>query len=87
MYLHHTYVGTTVGVDRKIQAKKQRDKSRYQRRKEKKIADANANMEPHTMEGMTQNLSDFTRETNIGKIVFHNIFLFTENYLILLIHF
>ena len=87
MYLHHTYVGTTVGVDTKIQAKKQYDKSRYQRCKEKKIADANANMEPHTMEGMTQNLSDFTRENNIGKIVFHIMFLFTENCLILLIHF
>ena len=70
MYLHHTYVGTTVGVDTTIQKRKQYDKSRYQRLKEKKMADANANMEPHAMEAMTQNLVDFTRETNIGKIVF-----------------
>ena len=87
MYLYHTYVGTTVGVDIKIQAKKQRDKSRYQRRKEQKIADANANMEAHTMEGMTENLSDFTRETNIGKIIFHIMFFFTEICIILLIHY
>ncbi|PWA77207.1 hypothetical protein CTI12_AA226560 [Artemisia annua] len=60
-----TMDGTTVGVDTTIQKRKQYDKSRYQRLNEKKMADANANMEPHTMEGMTQNHSDFTRETNM----------------------
>ncbi|PWA40709.1 hypothetical protein CTI12_AA560440 [Artemisia annua] len=64
-----TMDGTTVGVDTTIQKRKQHEKSRYQRLKEKKMVDANANMEPHTMEGMTQNLSDFTRETNIGNDV------------------
>jgi hypothetical protein len=48
--------------------------------------DPNANMEEHTMEGMTQNLSDLTRETNIGKIIFHNMFFFTEFCIILFIH-
>ncbi|PWA39933.1 hypothetical protein CTI12_AA567360 [Artemisia annua] len=62
MYLHYTY---NVGVDPNIQRKKQYDKSRYQQRKEKQRADATANMEAHTTEGMTQNLSEVTRETNI----------------------
>ncbi|PWA45286.1 hypothetical protein CTI12_AA515050 [Artemisia annua] len=61
--------GTNVGEDPTIQKKKQYDKEYqrlyYQQRKQKKLADANANMEADTMEGMTQNLSDLTRETTI----------------------
>ena len=86
MYLHYAYVGNNVGVDPTIQKRKQYEKDRYQRRKEKQRADANANMEAQTMEGMTQNLSDLTRETNIGKISFHIMFFFTKFCSIILIH-
>ena len=78
MYLHYAYIGNNVGVDPTIQKRKQYDKARYQRRKEKQRANANANMEAHTTEGMTQNRSGLTHETNIGKISFHTMFFFTK---------
>ncbi|PWA94586.1 hypothetical protein CTI12_AA059070 [Artemisia annua] len=62
---NQTVDGTNVGVDLATQKRKEYQRKYWHQRKLKKVADANANMEPHTMEGMTQNLSDFTRETNI----------------------
>ncbi|GJT17209.1 helicase-like protein [Tanacetum coccineum] len=61
--------GATIVVNQTIQKKKQYDKSRYQRRKANNISNENADMEAHTMEGMTHNPSALTRETNIGTDV------------------
>ncbi|GJU94086.1 uncharacterized protein Tco_1318842 [Tanacetum coccineum] len=52
--------GTNASVDPAILKKREYQKSYYQRRKQKKIAEANANMEPQTPLGATQNLSALT---------------------------
>ncbi|GJW18898.1 ATP-dependent DNA helicase PIF1-like protein [Tanacetum coccineum] len=52
--------GTNVSVDPAILKKPECQKSYYQRRRQKKIAEANANMEPQTPLGAIKNLSALT---------------------------
>ena len=65
-----TSLGTNVSVDQVTQKRKEYQRLYYLQRKQKKVAEANANMEPQTPVGATQYLSGLTRDTNIGKKVY-----------------
>ncbi|GJW05570.1 hypothetical protein Tco_1564426 [Tanacetum coccineum] len=60
--------------DPTIQKKKQYDKNRYQRRKENTTGE-NDNMKARTIEGTSQTVSAFTRETNIDDRTVNNLLL------------
>ena len=81
-----TSVSTNVSVDPAIQKKRDYNRLYYQRSREKKIAETNANMDAHTPVGATQYLSGLTRESTIGKKPIHIMFFFTEFGMHLLIH-
>nr|GEU96588.1 hypothetical protein [Tanacetum cinerariifolium] len=70
-----TALGTDVTEDPKIQKTREYNRSYYQRRKEKKIADSNANMESQTPVGSTQYLSDLPHETNIDEQTINSVLL------------
>ena len=70
MYLHYTHVGTNSSVDPAIQKQREYNRRHYQQRKEKKLAETNANMYAHTPIVATQHLSGLTRETTIGKKIY-----------------
>ena len=65
-----TSLGTNISVDKATQKRKEYQSLYYQQRKQKKVAEANANMEPQTPVGATQYLSGLTCDTNIGKKVY-----------------
>nr|GEY58273.1 hypothetical protein [Tanacetum cinerariifolium] len=70
-----TSVGTNVSVDPTILKKQEKNKSYYQRCKQNKIAEANANMEPQTPVGSTQNLLALTCETTLDHAHGSNVLL------------
>ncbi|GKE59748.1 hypothetical protein Tco_1510115 [Tanacetum coccineum] len=70
-----TSLGTNVGVDPAIQKKREYNRSHYQRCKERKIVETNANMQTHTPVGSTQYLSGLTCETTIDDRHGSNILL------------